>query len=127
MAGNTATITMQEFRADWCAHIPVAELCIRWTITKDQVVRLRDLWQLPLRTDRKHLKKPTRQADPTPAEIAERAAAIRAGWDAATELERRVVQPRPFEIRPVAFSFPSDGPGPSQLEEFIDRTDSEPR
>lgn len=127
MAGNTATISMQEFRADWCSHLPVAELCIRWTITKDQVVRLRDLWRLPLRNDRKQLRKPTRQADPTPAEIAERAAAIRAGWDADTELERRVVKPKPFEMRPVDFDYPSDGPATSQLEDFIDRIGNEPR
>jgi hypothetical protein len=123
MAGNTATISMQEFRADWCAHIPVADLCIRWTITKDQVVRLRDLWALPLRRDRKHIKKPLRQKDPTPAEIAERAAAIRATWDEATELDRRVVKPRLFQMRPVTLSSPPDTPEPSSLDDFIARAE----
>lgn len=123
MAGNTATISMVAFRADWCAHIPVAELCIRWTITKDQVVRLRDLWELPLRRDRKNFRKTVRQADPTPEEIAERAAIIRAGWSDETELERRVVKPRQFEVRPISLSDPPDQGGDTwTLDSLIERT-----
>lgn len=88
MAGNTTTICVQTFRADWDANIPLSALCVKWTITKDQVARLRGLWSLPLRTDRRLRSKP-RHVDPTPEEIAEACRAIRAGWDTATELERR--------------------------------------
>ena len=41
MAGNTATISVDQFRADWLDHTPIGQLCERYTITKDQVIRLR--------------------------------------------------------------------------------------
>jgi hypothetical protein len=73
---------------------------VAYTVTKDQVYRLRDHWQLPLRNDRRLRYKPVRGPDPTPAEIAERAAAIRASWDADTEARRRGVVERfpAFEV-----------------------------
>jgi hypothetical protein len=89
MAGNTATINVQAFRADWASHKPISWLCVAYTVTKDQVYRLRDHWHLPLRNDRRLRYKPERGRDPTPDEIAERAAAIRATWDADTEVRRR--------------------------------------
>jgi len=98
MAGVTATICIQTFRTDWCSHMPIAVLCERYTITKDQVVRLRTVWQLPLRNDRKLRAKPPRYRDPTPQEIAERSAAVRATWDARTEEMRRVSKTPQFRI-----------------------------
>lgn len=98
MAGNTATICIQTFRADWCSHAPIATLCERYTITKDQVVRLRTVWKLPLRNDRRLRAKPPRQVDPTPEQIKERCAAVRLTWDAETEERRRVGKTQQFSL-----------------------------
>lgn len=70
MAGVTATISVQAFRSDWASHMPIASLCVRYTISKDQVIRLRDLWDLPLRNDRRLRFKPRNLEKPTPEEIA---------------------------------------------------------
>ncbi len=62
MAGNTATIDVVAFRADWASGLPIVRLCERYTITKDQFVRLRDVWELPHRDDRsnRHRGRPER-------------------------------------------------------------------
>lgn len=92
MAGVTATISVTAFRADWMTHMPMRALCDRYTITRDQVVRLRDVWGLPLRNDRKLRWKPKRSEirDPTPAEIEQAKAEIQARWDEHTRELRRV-------------------------------------
>lgn len=104
MAGETATIVVQEFRRDWDTGLPIRDICERWTITKDQFLRLRDLWGLDPRHD--HKKRPIvlrgDSRDPTPEEIAGRARQIRAGWSAETELARRVSgRPVVFELRTI--------------------------
>ena len=101
MAGVTATISMLEFRADWVSHMPISSLCQRYTISKDQVIRLRDYWQLPLRNDRRLRFKPARceMVDPTPEEIVERCKAIQAGWDDATREARSVVKRQDFAVQ----------------------------
>lgn len=91
MAGNTATISVAAFRADWMTHMPMRALCERWTITRDQVIRLADVWKLPRRHDRKLRAKPTRQRDPTPAEIRAACLKFQAEWDDAAH-ERHLVQ-----------------------------------
>ena len=103
MAGNTATISITAFRADWMTHMPISALCERWTITKDQVLRLRDVWDLPLRNDRRLRFKPKRSEmrDPTPREIEQACKELQARWDAATEAARRVVKFRPLEVREI--------------------------
>jgi hypothetical protein len=70
MRGNTATISVHAFRADWLSHVPIAELCVRYTVSKDQVIRLRDVWHLPLRIDRSLRFKPKRMPPPDAIEIA---------------------------------------------------------
>jgi hypothetical protein len=70
MRGNTATISVQAFRADWLTHVPISELCVRYTVSKDQVIRLRDVWSLPLRNDRSLRFKPKRMPPPDAAEVA---------------------------------------------------------
>jgi hypothetical protein len=94
MPGNTATISVDAFRADWLTHMPIASLCVRYTITKDQVIRLRDLWRLPLRNDRRLRFKPAEGVvrDPTPAEIARACKEIQASWDDRTREERSVLK-----------------------------------
>lgn len=101
MAGNTATISVQAFRADWATHMPISALCERWTITKDQVLRLRDVWRLPLRNDRRLRFKPKRSEmrDPTPQEILQACKEIQAKWDARTQEERAVIKTQHVSLR----------------------------
>lgn len=100
MAGNTAQICVKSFRADWNKHIPIAALCEKYGITKDQLVRLKRVWGLRPRHDRRLRYKPTRRnADPTPDQIAAACRAIRDGWDEATERQRRGADQLPVEIR----------------------------
>jgi hypothetical protein len=101
MAGVTATISVTAFRADWDTHMPIAALCQRWTISKDQVLRLRDVWHLPLRNDRRLRFKPKRcdMRDPTPREIIQACKEIQAKWDARTREERSVIKTQHVSLR----------------------------
>lgn len=101
MAGVTATISVTAFRADWSTHMPISALCERWTITKDQVLRLRDVWHLPLRNDRRLRFKPKRSEmrDPTPREIKQACKEIQAKWDARTREERAVIKTQTVNLR----------------------------
>lgn len=101
MAGVTATISVAAFRADWATHMPMRALCERWTITRDQVIRLADVWHLPRRHDRKLRAKPTRQRDPTTTEIRLACLALQAQWDSRTQEERQVTKSRQFTIQRV--------------------------
>jgi hypothetical protein len=101
MTGNTATISVERFRAEWVENIPIAALCQRWTISKDQVIRLRTLWELPPRHDRKTRYRPDTIVDPTPDEIRQRAAEVRAGWDDHTEQLRRVMKPHVVSLKEI--------------------------
>ena len=98
MAGNTATIDVCQFRADWDSHVPMRVLCERYDITRDQVIRLKVVWQLPPRHDRKLRYKPKRRdiVDPTPAEIRARCAEIQARWDETTRNARLVQKPQAY-------------------------------
>jgi len=108
MAGVTATISVAAFRADWATHMPLRALCERYTITRDQVVRLRDLWKLPLRNDRKLRWKPKRGEirDPRPSEIKRLCAEIQSTWDEAAR-ERHLVQ-KTKHVTLIRFDVPAD-------------------
>ncbi len=69
MRGNTATISLTAFRGDWLTHMPMRALCERYTVSRDQVIRLKHHWDLPPRHDRKLRAKPKRAVDPTTTEI----------------------------------------------------------
>jgi len=115
MAGNTSTISVQAFSADWAAHLPMRALCERYTITRDQVVRLAVVWELPRRHDRALRWKPKRseQRDPTEDEIWNKLVfQIQATWDESTELQRRVTKPTVFELRPMRL--------PDDCKNFVD-------
>lgn len=99
MAGNTAAISLVAFRADWDSHMPISVLCVRYTITKDQVIRLRDHWHLPKRNDRSLRYKPKRQRDPTPREIAQACREIQAKWNDETREDRSVVKQQSARLR----------------------------
>lgn len=101
MAGVTSTISIQAFAADWATHMPIADLCTRFTITKDQVLRLRDVWNLPLRNDRRLRFKPAKgeSRDPTPSEIRKACIEIQSRWDERTRGERHVIKARQFVLK----------------------------
>jgi len=95
--GNTATINVATFRADWVAGLPIAVLCTNYTISRDQVIRLRDIWELPLRHDRRR-RHVHRHKDPTPDQIAERCLEVQATWDDATRQKRHWKQATPWQV-----------------------------
>jgi len=96
------------FRADWESGLPIAVLCSSYSISRDQVVRLRDLWDLPLRHDRRNRK---RQAgyrrDPTPEEIRARCLEIQATWSDKVREDRHWRKPQVWAV-PIV-QIPSDG------------------
>lgn len=98
-AGITATISVEQFRADWCDHTPIVQLCEMYSITKDQVIRLRDAWSLPKRHDRRLRSKPERQKDPTPGEIESACLRIQATWDDRTRELRAVYKTEAVTLR----------------------------
>ena len=92
MAGNTATISLVRFRADWMTHMPMRALCERYTVSRDQVIRLKHHWDLPPRHDRKLRAKPQRVVDPTTTEIQLRCLEIQATWTDDVRELRRVIK-----------------------------------
>lgn len=100
-AGITATISIESFRSDWCDHTPIVQLCEMYSITKDQVIRLRDVWSLPLRNDRRLRSKRERQRDPAPHEIEAACLRIQATWDDRTRELRRVTKTQQVSVRTV--------------------------
>jgi len=101
MKGCTATISVAAFRADWLTHMPMRALCERWTISRDQVIRLKHVWHLPPRHDRRLRAKPVRQRDPTPREIIQACKEIQSKWDARTREERAVIKTQHVHLRRV--------------------------
>lgn len=118
--GNTATISVQQFRADWIEGLPIADLCANYTVSRDQVIRLRDIWSLPLRHDRRARARRPRagQADPTPEQIRERCLEIQATWDDATRESRHWRHAVPY-ILPLV-SIPQNGIGIPDEPEIMD-------
>jgi hypothetical protein len=104
MRGNTATISLTAFRADWMTHIPMRALCERWTISRDQVIRLAEVWDLPRRHDRKLRARQVRQRDPTPREIARMSKEIQATWSEDTREDRRVIKTQHVSLRRIELS-----------------------
>jgi len=100
MAGNTATIDLQTLRIQWASHSSMFSICTHWTITKDQLIRLKAVADLPPRHDRRFRFKPKRSEmrDPTPTELEARKAAIRATWDEDTEQRRRGIKSEPYQM-----------------------------
>lgn len=117
MRGNTATISMAAFTADWATHMPMRSLCERWTITRDQVIRLADVWRLPRRHDRRLRAKPERQRDPTTTEIREACLRIQATWDERTREERRVTKSKGMSVQRIEV--------PDELEHMVDDLNGE--
>lgn len=70
MRGDTSRIDIATLKVQWASHSSYASLCTFWTVTRDQLVRLRDVVPLPPRHDRRLRYKPPRPEKPTPDEIA---------------------------------------------------------
>jgi len=114
MPGNTTRVERSVLELQWDAYIPMAVICQHWTITKDQLVRLRDVWELPLRLDRKRRYKPSRlerMLDPDADElaaseasldlapmVAERVTCVQATWSEEVRIERQAIKPEPFRL-----------------------------
>ena len=68
MPGDTTSISVTSFSADWTSNIPIRELCERYAISKDQLSRLCHLWGLAPRKNRATYFKPSHPAPPSSAE-----------------------------------------------------------
>lgn len=101
MRGVTATISLAAFRADWMTHMPMRALCDRWTISRDQVIRLAVVWHLPRRHDRKLRAKPVRQRDPTTTEIQQACMLIQATWSDDVREDRRVTKSQTVSLKKI--------------------------
>lgn len=115
MAGNTSAINIATLRVQWDSHSSMAAICSYWTISKDQLVRLRDVIPLAKRHDRSLRFKPKRagRTDPTEDEIWNQIVfRIQAGWDEQTELARRVTKPVNFRT-PIVQT-------PEECRDFLD-------
>jgi hypothetical protein len=112
MRGITSTISVAAFHDDWMTHMPMRALCERWTISRDQVIRLAVVWELPRRHDRKLRAKPVRQRDPTTTEIQQACIRIQATWSKDVEEERRVVKSQAFSMKRI----PLDSATRSQID-----------
>ena len=114
MAGDTSRIDIATLRLQWASHSSYAAICSFWTVTRDQVVRLRDKLPLPLRHDRRLRYRPPRSEKPTAAEIAAseaslslapwvaaRATCVSVHWTDEVRALRQVTKPTAFQMRPV--------------------------
>lgn len=87
---STACSAFQNtLRHVWASGSTYAEMTSFLGVSRDQIIRLRDRLPLPLRLDRRLRKKGPRHADPTPAEIRQRCAELRA-----EHIRRRMAEPR---------------------------------
>jgi hypothetical protein len=76
---STACQTLQAtLKSIWATGSTYAEMTMFLGVSRDQITRLRDRLGLPVRHDRSKRKKGPRHGDPTPKEIAARAAEMRA-------------------------------------------------
>lgn len=99
MRGNTSTISLTAFRCDWLQHISMRDLCDKYTITRDQVIRLKHVWDLPPRHDRKLRAKPKRQRDPTAEEIRQRCEEVQRDWTDEIREQRSVIKSQPVTLK----------------------------
>jgi len=117
MAGDTARIDLQTLQMQWASHSSYAQICTYWTVTRDQIIRLRNVLPLPPRHDRRLRHRPARGNGPTAEElaaseaslslapmVAAQAALERAKWDDRTRAERQVQKPSLWLVQEAAES-----------------------
>jgi len=111
MRGDTTAINVATLRLQWASHSSMASICSFWTVSRDQLIRLRDVHQLPKRHNRSLRRKPEREPEPSRAEqrasegsldlaphVAKRAAAVRATWSENIRQHRHYSSPSVFEV-----------------------------
>jgi hypothetical protein len=109
--GTTTTIDVQTLRMQWSSHSTMASICTYWSISRDQLIRLRDVYALAKRHDRTKRRKPERYTEPARAErlasettlslapaVERRAAAVRATWSDITRHARYWQKPKIFQF-----------------------------
>lgn len=114
MAGDTSRVCIETLKVQWGSHSSYAAICSFWTITKDQLVRLRNVVPLPLRNDRRLRFRPGVYVRPSPEEIAASEASLdlapmvaaratneSALWTDEVRLQRQVTKPTMFQMQPV--------------------------
>jgi hypothetical protein len=114
MAGDTSRIDIATLKLQWASHSSYAAICSFWSVSRDQITRLRDVLPLPLRHDRKLRYRPQRSEKPTAAEIAAseasldlapmvaaRATCVSVHWTDEVRALRRVAKPQPLKLTPV--------------------------
>jgi len=114
MAGDTSRIDLQTLKLQWSSHSSYAAICTYWTVTRDQLIRLRCVLPLPPRHDRKLRHRPQRAAPPSAAEIAAseasldlapavaaRVTCVQVLWDDRTRAERHVQKPTLWRVHEV--------------------------
>jgi len=125
MAGSTATIDFTSLVLQWNSHSSMHAICTHWTITKDQLIRLKSVVPLAPRHDRRLRHRPERSLPPTPEEIAAseaslsfapyvaaRVTCVQATWDERTRSERQVTKPTLFSLSEIDV--------PEEARAFID-------
>jgi hypothetical protein len=114
MAGDTSRIDLATLRVQWASHSSYAALCSFWTVTREQIIRLKHVLPLPPRHDRRLRFRPPRNEKPTPDEIAAsesslslapmvaaRATCVTSQWTDEVRLQRQVTKPTAFCMTPV--------------------------
>lgn len=125
MAGDTSRVCIETLKVQWGSHSSYAAICSFWTITKDQLVRLRNVVPLPLRNDRRLRFRPNEYERPTPEEVAASEASLdlapmvaaratneSALWTDEIRLQRQVTKPTVFSMESVQT--------PEELREAVD-------
>lgn len=124
MAGNTAIIDRATLRLQWDSYVPLGSIAQFWSVSSHQLIRLREVWGLPPRNDRKRRYKPSRaerMLDPLPEElaasessldlapaVAERVTCVQATWSDEVRAERQAVKSEPFRLTTVSLPKPQD-------------------
>lgn len=118
MAGNTAIIDRQTLRLQWLRYEPLGEIAQYWTCTVHQLIRLREVWHLPPRNDRRRRYKSTRRErmlDPDVLElaasensldlapmVAARVTCIHATWSDTVRADRQANKAVPMSLAPIS-------------------------
>lgn len=90
---NWRTVDREQFTRDWNENLTIQEICEKHSLTKDQVIRLRDVFACPKRMNRKLRRKPLKSADPTPEYIEKCCIILRNSWTRREERWRRKYVP----------------------------------
>ena len=133
MAGNTAVIDRAMLEIQWASYMPLGQVAQFWSVSSHQLIRLREVWGLPPRNDRKRRYKPSRlerMLDPDEDElaaseasldlapmVAERVTCVQVTWSEEVRAERQVVKAEPFRLARLET--------PDEMRDFVDGLNDE--